>query len=500
MAQHKPLIAHISRLCLLETAKNAQNPMRKVSLMRLSRLVALFATFIFYQPANAQDNILTWEEYYQQILAYHPVVVNANINLDLAGQELRFARGFFDPMLIGDYKQKQFSEKDYYRLLTTKVSVPLWIGELEAGYYQNEGEFLNPENLLPRNGQSFVGVSIPLAQGLLIDERRSTLRQARYLTDIAEAERLSMINKLLLSATKDYWNWYFAYQRYRFVQEAYRLAEIRYEAVKLSVITGDQAPIDSVEAKISLQNRDIELQQSAIELKNARLIASNHLWGEGETPLEILETTLPDDFDLARWSANLPQAEALVAQAEEQHPDLRKIIFKNRQLDVERSLQVNKLAPKINLQYHLLSEPQAVSGDQYGWSTQNYMLGLKVAFPLFLRQERGKLQLVRLKQVQLEQENLQTRREIINTVLAQYNLLNNIAELIGLQESMVNNYQQLLRGEQLRFENGESSIFLINVRETQLLDSQVKLVKLHSDYGKARAELNQAVGLVDWDY
>jgi outer membrane protein TolC len=95
--------------------------------------------------------------------------------------------------------------------------VPVWIGELKAGYERNQGQYVNPEYRTPNEGLAYAGVSVPLpiSQGFFIDARRNTLRQAQLFRDIAEADRVKEINKLLLSAAKDYWNWYYAYNEYR---------------------------------------------------------------------------------------------------------------------------------------------------------------------------------------------------------------------------------------------------------------------------------------------
>jgi outer membrane protein TolC len=64
-----------------------------------------------------------------------------------------------------------------------------------------------------------------------------------------------------------------------------------------------------------------------------------------------------------------------------------------------------------------------------------------------------------------------------------------------MQENMVSNYRELLQGEITKFENGESSIFLINTRETELLDARLKLLKLQTKYEKAKIELLHAAGI-----
>jgi outer membrane protein TolC len=52
----------------------------------------------------------------------------------------------------------------------------------------------------------------------------------------------------------------------------------------------------------------------------------------------------------------------------------------------------------------------------------------------------------------------------------------------------------LLDGENSRFDNGESSLFLVNARENRYLDAQIKLRELQSKYFKTEAALKWAVG------
>jgi outer membrane protein TolC len=59
---------------------------------------------------------------------------------------------------------------------------------------------------------------------------------------------------------------------------------------------------------------------------------------------------------------------------------------------------------------------------------------------------------------------------------------------------MVNNYEQLRNGEVQKFEAGESSIFLINSRETKLIEAQAKLIDLQGKYEKEKATLIWAAG------
>jgi outer membrane protein TolC len=52
----------------------------------------------------------------------------------------------------------------------------------------------------------------------------------------------------------------------------------------------------------------------------------------------------------------------------------------------------------------------------------------------------------------------------------------------------------LLQGEKRKFEEGESSLFLVNSRETSLITAEIKLISLLGKYQKAKAGLLMAIG------
>jgi outer membrane protein TolC len=461
-------------------------------------LIGLLLIFIQISAySQVTEKVLTLKEFYAQIFEYHPIVKQSKLLTEMARQELRLSRGGFDPKLAFDYDQKKFDKKNYYSLIYSKLKIPTWIGELNATYERNEGQFVNPEDKISPGGLASVGVSIPIGRNLWMDERRSTLRQAQYFQQIAEAERVKSINKVLLSAAKDYWEWYFDYQQYILLQSGLKLADERYQAVRQRVRLGELAAIDSVQALITLQERQIQLQQGQVELQNARLMLSNYLWGENDTPLEAAENLAPENItDQVTTDAQLQE---LLVYAQENHPEIRKIIFKLRQLSVEERLQVNNLLPSLTVNYNAIQNWQNTTETTSLDFRNNYKLGINFEFPLLIRKERGKLQQVRVKQSQANFELIQTRREVQNSIQAAYNELQMLRQQLQLQASMVENYRILRDGELRRFFNGESSLFIINTQETKYIEAQIKLESQRSKYEKARAMLRWASGRAMWE-
>ncbi len=67
---------------------------------------------------------------------------------------------------------------------------------------------------------------------------------------------------------------------------------------------------------------------------------------------------------------------------------------------------------------------------------------------------------------------------------------------IRTQESAYTNYQSLVKAEEMRFENGESSLFLINSREMKSLEAAEKLADLKAYLQKTTFALQASAGVL----
>ena len=333
-----------------------------------------------------------------------------------------------------------------------------------------------------------------------MDARRNTVRQAQLAQNLAEADRLKLVNKTLFDAAKTYWEWFLAYQQRQLLMEGFELADRRFQYLRERAFIGDAAPIDTTEALITVQDRLVQRQQAEVDEQNARLRVSTFLWNLDGQPVELPASARPQEPTLS-----LPTEitfQNLLDQANTQHPDLLKLTVKNQQLTVEERFRRAMVQPQILLSATLLSETP-VADANYDWSSyyafrpQNHKIGVDFVFPLFLRKERGKLREVQVKNQQVVLERQQTSRTITNTVQAAYYQLQALARQTAVQQQTIQNQQRLLQAEQQKFELGESSLFLVNSRETKLIDLRLKGEELKSKYQKAVAELYFVAGTTE---
>jgi outer membrane protein TolC len=472
---------------------------RQILASFFSAIFSLLSVGVYAQDST---KIFSLEDLYKSMIEFHPIVKQAKLLPEQAKQELRIARGSgFDPKFTSLYDNKTFGGKEYFSIWQNALKVPTWFGaEFKAGYDEMYGQFLNPQNSIPSNGLSYIGLSVPLGQGLIIDQRRGQLRQAQIFQKLNDAEKVKIINKIFFEAAKDYWEWFFRYNREQNLLQGFNLANERYAFVKKRVDLGEEAAIDSVEAHILLQNRMVSYSQAEIEVQNSLLQLSNHIWGENDTPLELSEKTKPETFNFSLKKITTESLNDLLDFAKISHPELLKLDLKIKSLDIERKLSIENIKPTINLNYSILS-----GGKPYNFElgkdvfTNNSKYGFDISLPLFYRKEIGKLQLTKSKIKQTQFEKNFTARTIKNEINKFYNELTNTEKLIEIQKVLVRNYVLLRNGELEKFNNGESTLFLVNNRETNLIDTQIKLAELESKYEKAKAGMYWAAGKTEFE-
>ena len=461
----------------------------------MNKLKIIFI-FLVSLETNAQTTF-GYEDFKSLVLKNHPMVKQANLFPRDAETEIMQAKGAFDPKLNSYFDRKSFKGDEYYNRWENALKIPTWSGvDFKLGYERNTGKYLLEEespHLL------VAGLSVPIGQGLVIDARRNTLKQARLAKNYAEAERQKLITSTIFYATKSYWDWWFSFQQLKLVREGYDLADRRFIATRERARVGEQATIDSVEAKITLQDRQVSVEQAIIELQNSRLILSNYLWSTNETPLELPEDAEPPLAPIRKVDETTLQS--LINQARNQHPDIQKLNVKIDQLQIEERFRREMLKPIFNANFNFIADGfsnKPLYTYPNSFSINNHKLGFEFAMPLFLRKERGKLQQIRIKQQSTGYDLNLTRREVLNDVYAAYNEVRNFEKQLQIQTEATQNQEILVRGEQRKFDVGESTLFLINTRESKLIDMRTKVESLKSKYEKALANLAYMAGLTDF--
>ncbi|MBC7841026.1 MAG: TolC family protein [Gemmatimonadaceae bacterium] len=445
---------------------------------------------------------LTFDTFFATVSRNHPVVRQARLIETGAEGDVTAAFGSFEPKVEASWQQKRFSSSPasaqtlYYNYADLALKIPTPFGaDFKMGYERASGRYINPQNTTPDNGLFTAGFSIPLGQRILTDERRTALRVARALRDVAQAERVAMTNKLLFSAAKSYAEWYSSALQLQVMRDGVRLAEERYIAITRRVVAGDAAGIDSIEAAAELNRRRAQAQGAEQAYFAASLDVTSYLWDARIQPEDLPASTVPSDSGLGRVVLDSAAVPALLTRVLSLHPDVRKALAKVAQAAAERSLARQAIIPLASADLY------ALRGRDYGFEVGdaiardgNFKGAINVTSPLLFFKERGKFQSTDAKFDRAELEARETRRDVVLLVRTAINDLSQYDAQLSLQRDAVRLFRILSAGERARFDAGESTLFLVNTRERQVLDEELKFVALQAKYLAARAALAVAAG------
>ncbi|WP_369814317.1 TolC family protein [Flavobacterium sp. Leaf359] len=439
-------------------------------MMKRVFIILLILTSYHIKAQSFKEKELSFSEYIGYVKKYHPLVRQSGLLLNRAEAELLTARGGFDPKIEVDYDQKDFKDKNYYSLLKSTFKIPTWYGiEIKAAFDNSEGLYVNPQNTTPNNGLTSIGISIPLGQGLFINKRMADVRMAKVQLQLSAAEQKMETTDVIYEASLAYFNWKRAFDEAELYKTYLEYAQKRYDGILRLIETGDKPAIDSVEAGILVKTRELSLKDAQLKLTKSRLELSNFLWIDN-VPVELEENITPEEN--VRNSVDISLNTNLQlnpSAALDSHPKIQSLQSKLSMLEIERRYKANMLLPEMNVSYNYLSEPAYFTDYRF----QDYKIGLNFSFPLFLRKERGALQLAKLKiqdgQLDLELERVALKNKIL-TYSAEIESLNQ-QQLTAAE--LVKDYTVMLSSEEKLFSFGESSLFLINSRENNVVSSRL---------------------------
>lgn len=472
--------------------------------------VVCFLVLIFLSVApiitEAQQPPLTLENYLRGVVDFHPVSRQALNYFVLANAELLESKGAFDPELYGYAKAKRFSGSNYYRTLEGGVSyqTPFAL-RAKVGFEEASGTFLNPMNKVPSAGQFKTELTLPVGKGLLMDEERARRRIAGIGVQRAESERLSLLNELLANAGYSYWEWVYTVEQRRIYEMVTELAEIRQEAVKYSFEFGAKPALDTLEANIQLRNRRNQLQQSLLEERQAIIELTNYLWTEEGQPDS-------STFIAPAWDELSPPEMDIIADPSRintmvtSHPDIRQMTYGLDQVRVEERLKKEYLKPKADISFALLGEGWRFAGTPGADNEipvvleDNHIWKISLGFPLFLRSARGALQANRVKQDQISLKIDQKQLELTNKAEQFNTQLMQLQRLYEEQQRIAAEYKLLWEAENEKFNLGKGSLFLINARESQWIQAELKAVKFFAELQKSYLKRQLALGILANDY
>jgi outer membrane protein TolC len=452
--------------------------------MKKNNLLVLIALMLG-TGANGQDSI-NYLLFLERIRMNHPIVQYAK-NVGRSGDVmLRSAQGNFDPVLSADYEEKFFDGKNYYTSTNAYLKQPVFASHaLTAGYNYMQGAYTNPQLQTPASGTPFLGVETSLLQGFMMDKRRYELLKARYNQSYYQADQKVLTNEVLYQASMYYFEWLYSIREQEIHRYFTLLAAQRLQGIKVLAGEGEMAPVDSIEAAILYRSRSLDLQSVSIKSNQKATGVLNNNWIES-VAVSSAELIPSDSFDYWFMKVKVSRI-ADDGDSSTTNPLLLKFNYQRSMLEAEKKFRAEMVKPRLDVKYNFLS----TSGPNDNWTLNpnNYKWGVNFSLPLLMRTSRSDLMLAKLKIRNNDFQFLNKQTELTSkTNLIRQNI-NLLEQQLENAQTNLNYSRVLLEAEKQKFEQGESSLFLLNTRESKWMEAELKLAEYRHKYIQHMLEL-----------
>lgn len=425
----------------------------------------------------AAQSTLTLEESLAWALENHPVAEMAKAVEQQGPASLLRSKGAFDPKIAGAYDRKQFLGTEYfdYGSVGVEWQSPYAV-KVSAGYDFARGTYLNNERFISNpGGQSYLGIKLPLLQGLVTDAAR--IDRQRGDIDFERQRALAEVirNELRHDVTVRYAEWLFTDRVLAINLETEALIETYLRDTRSLFRQGDKPAVDTLEATIYLGTQRLATQQARIDAQIAKLAFSELYWPLEEANQPIL---------LQQAILSLPEA----VDWEVSQPILRELQLMITDYQLEQRLKQEKLKPKLDASYYLLGNALQIpaAGDQFGgFLNRAYKFGVSASYPILNRKARGDVQLGKLKIREGENMLADKRQYLLQKSAAYREALVRYNAQLDEAAVLVRQNEQLLTAERELFRLGESTQFLLNTRQQNLQKAMLVAEKLRFSRNKA---------------
>ena len=435
---------------------------------------------------------LTLDRILQSVDLHYPPLRIALLESPIAEADYLAAQGRFDLVLrsfvetnsLGFYESRRFD-------VSAEQPTALWGTSFFTGYQASGGAFPSYDGKLQTNGlgEYRAGMRVPLFRDRALDSRRAELGKAhlgRRLADLGIQQQRLVI---LQAATARYWNWVAAGRRFAVAQSIFNIAVEREKILETAVELGQLPRFEVLDNKRIIEQRRSQFVAARRGVEQASFDLSLFYRDNQGQPRIALPEQLPPAFPRPS-GLDENQLERDIAQALDRRPELARLQTQQDQVRLDQRLAENRRLPGLDF---ILSYDRELGERRVPRGPNELRAGIAFELPLQRRTATGQAVAARTRVAQIDQR-LQFQREQVSVeVRDAISAVRAAFEGANVLEAEVLATRQVEDAERLRYDLGESTLFVLNQRELQTADAQVREVSALADYYRALALYELAV-------
>ena len=472
--------------CLLQAQQQFRLPQPKPLSNRLSSSQTLLP-----------QNVLTLEALLESVNKNFPPLRAALLERPLAEADLLNQQGRFDLSLrtrldtqnLGFYQNERFE-------IALEQPTTVWGSTLYSGYGVSHGRYpdYDGKSLTNAAGQYRAGVRVPLARDRAIDNRRADLAKARIGLRLADLSIDQQRLTILQTATRRYWDWIAAGRRLLIANTLLEVAIGRDAILQEAVLIGALPQFEQLDNQRIVLQRRSNVVEARRSLENSSIELSLFLRDDsGQPQLAPAEKLLPGFPDPAEISENQMLEDMNAALS--RRPEVLRFIFQRNQVQLDRKLAENQRLPNIDLFAEYFREA-GDGGVKRG--PNDLRVGLIFDLPLQRRQATSRLRNAEARLGQIDQREIFQKDQVTADVRDAASAVRAAFERSTVVSEELAVTRRVEDAERLRFELGDSTLFVLNQREQATAEAAIREANALADYFRAYAayELSIAKALI----
>ncbi len=456
-------------------------------------------------PSNPTD-VLELDEVLRSVTSAFPLLRAAERDRDVANAQLQTAHGGFDPTLrlrgamtpTGPYTYGYFDA-------VVDQPTPLWGASFFVGY--RFGQPMTPwgsgtveiptyDGRLQTNefGEVRAGVNVPLWRDGPTDRRRTDLARADVGTRVAELTLTQQRIDYARVASVRYWDWVLSGARVRVAQQLLALATGRDAQLTARAVSGDIAAIERADNQRSVQARLAAVAMATRALEQASIELSLYLRDAAGQPVVVPAARLPALIVQPPDSEPIEhQAAALLERAIAQRPEISRLTAQREQSELDLRLAQNQLAPGINVS---LAVAQDIGTQSSTRSRTEVTAGVVLDVPIPNRAAQGRIRVAEASVSRVQEQLRFARDRVVADVRDALSILAAARARATAARSETTLALEVERGERRRYEEGDATILLLNLREVATAEARLRVLEAFADYQRGLVALRAAEGRV----
>ena len=434
---------------------------------------------------------LTTTELLRAVERALPLLERARQDVAIAQGEAREALGAFDLSLKATAKSiRGYYDNERVSGILEQPLAPLGLtayggfrlGRGSFGPYDSRAQTLS-------EGEVTGGVQLPLLRHRSMDGRRAAQQVTALGVGVAERGLDQARLTYFTQALAEYWDWVAAGQQLRVARGLLDLAEARDQQLAEATALGQIAPVERTDNRRAILQRRSALILAERQLQMKVIDLSLYLRAVDGTPVRPGQNRLPP------LMPPVPQAEpdenAELRLAFERRPELAALRLKRSQQEVELRLAENAMLPALDLFSEVSRDFGSGSASRSGTGVE---AGVTFQLPFQRRKATGQTLQVRGRLAGLDQDLRWAEDQVradVQDALSAVRAARAVLDVVTEELTVARELESLERD---RFSLGDSTQFVVNLRELASADAALREARALADYQKSLVSVDAATG------